>query len=174
MERNNNDILRIILIILGIIVVVWLFSKLFMTQRSDNNNNNSSIVNLSGNQEVQSVDTNASGQAKVTLNEDRTALYYEITTTPASTFTSPQTAAHFHLGARGENGPIVRTLNLQPVSATNGQRIYYEKGVWRNTDSEPLTQELVNHLLNGNIYINIHSEKYPDGEIRGQLTYSPD
>ena len=33
-----------------------------------------------------------------------------------------------------------------------------------------LTEDQAKALLGGNMYINVHSAKYPDGEIRGQLT----
>ena len=33
-----------------------------------------------------------------------------------------------------------------------------------------LTEDQSKALLSGNLYINVHTAKYPDGEIRGQLT----
>lgn len=30
---------------------------------------------------------------------------------------------------------------------------------------------LVNEIISGNIYINVHTVQYPNGEIRGQLKY---
>ncbi|CAB1277278.1 CHRD domain-containing protein [Candidatus Nitrosacidococcus tergens] len=32
-----------------------------------------------------------------------------------------------------------------------------------------LTQNITNELLSGNLYINVHSIKFPNGEIRGQI-----
>jgi hypothetical protein len=37
----------------------------------------------------------------------------------------------------------------------------------------PITPEQVQMLLNGLVYINIHDEQFPDGEIRGQLIGCP-
>ena len=33
-----------------------------------------------------------------------------------------------------------------------------------------LTEDQAKALLSGNMYIDVHSAKYPDGEIRGQIT----
>jgi hypothetical protein len=33
--------------------------------------------------------------------------------------------------------------------------------------------DLVSHAEAGGLYIDIHTEQYPDGEIRGQLTLAP-
>jgi CHRD domain len=32
-----------------------------------------------------------------------------------------------------------------------------------------LTEDQAKALLGGNMYVNVHTVKYPDGEIRGQL-----
>jgi len=42
-------------------------------------------------------------------------------------------------------------------------------GLWTSTDSEPLTPALIDELLAGNIYINLHTAANPGGEIRGQV-----
>ena len=47
-------------------------------------------------------------------------------------------------------------------------------GAWRTTDrNQPLTSELIGDLLSGNIYVNIHTEANPSGEIRGQVGWKP-
>jgi len=65
------------------------------------------------------------------------------------------TAAHFHGPAKeGENaGPMVPIKQLdRPM-----------KG------SATLTEDQSKALTGGKIYVNVHTAKYPDGEIRGQL-----
>ena len=40
---------------------------------------------------------------------------------------------------------------------------------WRATDPEALTPGLVDALLAGNLYVNVHTSAHPGGEIRGQI-----
>jgi len=42
-------------------------------------------------------------------------------------------------------------------------------GIWRSTDSQPLTRAFVDSLLLGRIYANFHTQANGTGEIRGQL-----
>jgi CHRD domain len=65
------------------------------------------------------------------------------------------TVMHIHRGAPGVNGPVAFDLGspTSPVSAT-----------WTG-----MTAADINDLLNGNLYVNIHSGGRPSGEIRGQI-----
>jgi hypothetical protein len=67
------------------------------------------------------------------------------------------TAAHIHEAAPGVAGPIVI-----PMSETSPG-----SGTW--IVKTTLTQTQLNSLLAGNMYVNVHSAAFPDGEIRGQL-----
>lgn len=67
------------------------------------------------------------------------------------------TAAHIHQGALGVNGPIIVPL----VESVPGS------GIW--TGAATLTDAQYNSLAAGNLYFNVHSAAFPDGEIRGQI-----
>ena len=86
-------------------------------------------------------------------------LEYAITIDTAS-LSGPVVSAHFHHGRVGTNGEVVRDLSF-----TDGQAV----GIWNSMDSQPLTPELTDALLAGNIYVNIHTAANPSGEIRGQV-----
>ena len=86
-------------------------------------------------------------------------------------------AAHFHCGRAGENGPVVFGLvNPGPLSF-DGHRI---RGTLTNADFSgadctPIIGRPVNNIaalkfaiLEGLIYVNVHSTVFPPGEIRGQ------
>lgn len=113
------------------------------------------------NQEVPAVTVNSdgSGTGAFTLDDTMSELDFRIT---FSNLTGPIVAAHFHVGAANESGPVVRTItgDFSGNTAT---------GKWQSTDSEPLTPALVDALLKGNLYINIHTAANGPGEIRGQI-----
>ena len=114
------------------------------------------ISNLDGDQEVPPVITNATGTASLTLTD--AGLEFSVTV-EGLTFT----AAHFHNGAVGVNGGVVRGITSDFVGNT-------ATGIWTSTDAgEELTPELIAELLAGNIYINVHTAANGGGEIRGQV-----
>ena len=122
-------------------------------------------ANLEGAQENPPVNTNARGTGTFMLNNAGTELTYDVTGTG---FGSRVTAGHFHNAAVGVNGPVVRDFNFL-ATATNGLAAT-AIGVWKSSDAtQPLTPTLLNALLNGSIYANLHTSQNGGGEIRGQL-----
>jgi len=114
---------------------------------------------LNGSQEVPSLTLPATGGGYFVLNGDRNELQFYLSVTGLS---GPITAAHFHNAAAGLNGPPVRTITADFEGEV-------ASGSWKSTDTEPLTPGLVNELLAGNIYVNVHTAAHPAGEIRGQV-----
>ena len=66
------------------------------------------------------------------------------------------TMAHIHQGAKGANGPVIVPL------AKNGD-------TYSVPDGKKLTPAQIEALKAGNLYVNVHSDKYKGGEIRAQL-----
>ncbi|MDQ6422940.1 CHRD domain-containing protein [Paenibacillus sp. LHD-117] len=83
------------------------------------------------------------------------------------------TDAHIHLGRPGQNGPVVATLfgpSRQGVSFRRG----VIRGTLRSSDLVgPLRgrsiRALVREIERGNAYVNVHTIRFPNGEIRGQI-----
>jgi Cu/Zn superoxide dismutase len=96
----------------------------------------------------------ATGTATFVLNDAGTELTYNI---QFSGLTGSEVAAHIHSDAEG--GAVVKDLG------TGSPKI----GKWTSTDTPALTPARVTDLLNGQLYVNIHSTVYPGGEIRGQI-----
>ncbi len=108
-------------------------------------------VSLSGKEQVPVVDTLANGKGLFTVTSNKI-----ISGSIKTDLVSP-TAVHIHYGPRGRNGPVVLPLV---------QTGYY---TWSVADNTRLTDTQYVQYIAGDFYVNVHSEAYPDGEIRGQL-----
>jgi hypothetical protein len=83
------------------------------------------------------------------------------------------TEAHIHLGRPGQNGPVVAFLfgpNRDGVTFRSG----VVRGTLRSNDLVgPLRglsiRRLIREIERGNAYVNVHTVRHPDGEIRGQI-----
>ena len=113
---------------------------------------------FSGSQEVPPVATPATGTAVLTLTDD--GLAYDIT---VEGLTSAITLAHFHNNYTGLSGGVVKTITASFTGNT-------ATGVWTKTDPEPLTPSLIADLLDGKLYLNVHTVNNGGGEVRGQIS----
>ncbi|MBI2770965.1 MAG: CHRD domain-containing protein [Burkholderiales bacterium] len=109
---------------------------------------------LSGSQEVPPAATTASGQAEVQYNQNTGKITWKVTYTGLS---AAATAGHIHgPAAVGANAGVVvpfgADVTAQPIQ---GETVL------------PIAQYA--DLAAGLYYVNIHSSKFPGGEIRGQL-----
>jgi CHRD domain len=85
------------------------------------------------------------------------------------------TAAHIHGGPEGVNGPILVTLfdHQTPMDqvSENGTITEHNPAFQSGTvTSEQQLHDFMRAMRNGQIYVNIHTEQHPDGEIHGQIT----
>lgn len=94
----------------------------------------------------------ATGTASLVLNDAQTEVDYVVSLNGLS---SPEFAAHFHNAPPGKAGPSLWTL-------VPGN---YKVGVW------PVGPFEVGELNAGRVYVNIHTEIYPTGEIRGDISF---
>jgi len=123
---------------------------------------------LDGAQEVPANGSAGSGTGSFVLNAERQDLGYSIT---YFGLTGPLSAAggHFHTGALGVAGPVVR-----PIAAGSGPAANTITDNWSSTTpGQPLTAALVDSLLAQKIFVNFHTASFPGGEIRGQLLFGP-
>lgn len=92
----------------------------------------------------------STGSASFTLNDAQTQLTYHI---EYSGLSSPEIAAHIHVGGPRENGAPTLTLALGSP----------KDGVWNISPAD------VTNLFDGKLYVNVHTETYVSGEIRGNI-----
>lgn len=110
---------------------------------------------LSGEQEVPSVTTGASGRGYVLV--DTADLTVELVVLTEGVDNA--TAAHIHTGPAGENGDILVAL----------EQITSEPGKWVTPAETAITEEILAVLISGGHYVNVHTPAFPNGEIRGQM-----
>ena len=107
-------------------------------------------VSLSGSEEVPPVTVPGTGSGSFRVAEDGTI------SGSVSTKDVQGTMAHIHRGAKGANGPVIVPLDK------NGDTYTVPAG-------RKLTPEQMNDLKAGNLYVNVHTNRYKGGEVRGQL-----
>ena len=107
-------------------------------------------VNLSGAEEVPPVTTSGSGSGSFRVAEDGTV------TGSVTTKGVPGTMAHIHMGAKGQNGPVIVPLSKDgdTYSVPSGRK---------------LTAAQLEAFKKGSLYVNVHTAKNKGGEVRGQL-----
>jgi hypothetical protein len=125
------------------------------------------VTNMTGQEEVPPVDTQAVGEAILTqdlpLNQ---TVHYFVNVTGIEGVSQ----GHIHSGAEGENGPIVVTLFN--FDSPQNEVLQYSNFTASNLEGPmqgKTMQDLIAALKNGTTYINVHTEQNPNGEIRGQL-----
>jgi len=124
-------------------------------------------VRLSGEQQVPPVRTSGKGKGSVVISAEDKTVYYDIYAKKLSSDIDLDIGVHFHRGERGVNGPVLKDIN---IDESDDCKYYRFKGKWTSRDSrQPLTQKDLDDLLSGRIYIGVHTEKHPEGEIRGQI-----
>jgi hypothetical protein len=107
-------------------------------------------VKLSGAEEVPPITVPGSGSGSFRVAEDGT-VSGSVTTKDVE-----GTMAHIHRGAKGTNGPVIVPLDKQgdTYTAPAGRK---------------LTAAQMEDLKKGNLYVNVHTNRYKAGEVRGQL-----
>ncbi len=108
-------------------------------------------VTLSGAQEVPANTSTASGRSDIRVAHDRGV-------SGGVRYTGMvATVAHIHEGAVGANGPVIVPL------------VKTAEGMFAVPPNTMLTPPQYASYQAGNLYVNVHSDAYPAGEIRAQL-----
>lgn len=132
------------------------------------NDNKNYITKLSGENEVPSVMTDATGVAKFNFSNDGMSASFQVNVDEIEDVRF----AHIHFAKAGANGGVVYTLRMDkvdgPVSGV------YAKGeiMPGSFSGKLLGGDLVilkEAFRTGNAYVNVHSDAFPSGELRGQV-----
>jgi len=108
-------------------------------------------VKLSPTEEVPpAAQSSGSGSGSIRVTQDG-SVSGSVTTTGVQ-----GTMAHIHQGAKGANGPVIVPLTK------SGDTYTVPAGAKLNASQ-------MQALKDGNLYVNVHSDKYKGGEVRAQL-----
>jgi hypothetical protein len=115
-------------------------------------------ADLSADEQAETTESPGFGRADFLLDRDTVRLSWKVT---YSKLTSAATGAHVHGPQRpGTNAGV--QIDLAP------------KGLILPLEgSAVLTDAQLEYLLSGRMYVNIHSQRYPRGELRGQIQRVP-
>jgi hypothetical protein len=124
---------------------------------------------LTGAGEIPPINTGAFGSATVTVNVATSTVTWNV-----QVFNLPSgvTLGHIHVGAVGTAGPTIVNFTV-PTPASNDfafsgsadpsqMTLRPDQGI-RSSD------DIIQAILGGNTYVNVHSQVNGGGEIRGQL-----
>jgi hypothetical protein len=147
-------------------------------------------ADLDGYQEPPSVSTTASGEFSARINRDGTAIAWTLS---YSALEGAVQQAHIHFGQRSVNGGITVFLctNLGngpagmqpcPVAPATISGTITAADVSPNIPATAAARaqgietgelaELISAIRAGSTYVNVHSVKWPGGEIRGQIDHN--
>ena len=117
--------------------------------------------------------SNSTGTAKFQVNDNNSKISYWLNVTGIKKINE----AHIHNGTSGQSGDIVVSLLSKSKSAKGGTsppEIDFSgnitKGELRSLLEGKDIADLVSIMSNGSAYVNVHTDKYPRGAIRGQIT----
>jgi hypothetical protein len=125
-------------------------------------------TSLNGRQEIPSNNSSATGLASF-KEIGNNSVWYEINLTGLDKVME----AHLHLGKIGINGdPIVMLFNNGPTGPINGTLVSdkFSADDFLGPMSGMSITDIVDKMKSGEIYVNIHTGSFPDGELRGQIS----
>jgi hypothetical protein len=128
-------------------------------------------VGLSGDNEVPPVLTDTSGTALVHVDQSLSEIRLKLDVRNGDA-TLGAAGAHFHCAPAGANGPVVAFVAGSFPPGYDGAfqiRATLTDASIINPACGATIMELVGSMLDGNVYLNVHSTAHPGGVIRGQV-----
>lgn len=141
---------------LGITILLVLASmSLALARQQTEHGGRPLTANLTGAAEVPGPgDADGAGSAKITLNQGKGQVCYELTVSNIAT----ANAAHIHVGASTVAGPVLVGLD-PPANGSSKGCVDLDKEKFKDLIQNP-----------ANYYVNVHNAEFPDGAVRGQLS----
>ncbi len=122
-------------------------------------------------------DTDATGNFSASLSGNRLTVTGEFSSLTSALFPvggedpvgNSESSAHIHIGDAGENGPIIRNLTVTSEEDTDeaDSPLGTFSGEFEGTFD--LSDEEVASLTSDGLYVNVHTDSFRSGELRGQI-----
>ena len=161
-----------IIAVLAAVLSVSTFSIVINSAKVQAQEGQTFSASLSGKDEVPPTESNSTGTAKFQVDENSSQVSYWVNVTGIKKINQ----AHIHNGTEGQNGDIVVTLTKNKSAKGNDgpPNIGFSGNITKDDLQGPLKDkeltDLVSLMSDGNAYVNVHTDKYPDGAIRGQIS----
>ena len=124
-------------------------------------------TSLTGTSEVEPVTTDATGGMAFEFRGGTLTATGSFSGLESDNINSP--GSHIHAGATAENGGVIHVLTPQLENDTDARAGTYSAG----DNTFELSEDEIGQLVTSGLYINIHSEEFTGGEIRGQILLAP-
>jgi hypothetical protein len=161
-EKGGMQMCKVKLLLFVILATILSVSVAFAAGKSFK-------AKLTGNDEVPSVKTKAKGDVKFKLSKDGKEMSYKL---DVKNIENP-TAAHIHRGMKGKSGPPLVNLFTGPKKEGKFSGKLSEGTITAKDLSGDLMgkslEDLEQLIRSGEIYVNVHTDANPNGEIRGQI-----
>ena len=151
-------------------------SLVLVSAPSKSASNENHKADLIGHEEVPAVSSTGSGELRMKIYEDSQVIEYEISYANLEGTTT--TASHIHLGQKSVNGGVIAFFcggggkpACTPTSGTFSGTIVPADVVGPAAQGIAAGEwdEVVRAIRAGMVYANVHTNKHPGGEIRGQI-----
>ena len=126
------------------------------------------FVTMTGDGEVPPSGEAGFGEAIVIVNDDGDQITID---SYFDGLTGPATASHIHVGPPDATGPVVLPFGGFPADTTGHYMAVLTADNFVPGGGLQTFSDLIDAMVNGNTYMNIHTQAHPGGEIRGQVYY---
>ena len=121
------------------------------------------IAPLSGASQPEGVPTDATGMVATEIRDTMVTLIGSFQDLSSDFDEAIRGGMHIHQALAGSNGPIIQPLSTELDSMDRSGIVLADSNIYA------LTELQLNAMLDRELYVNVHTEDYPAGEIRGQL-----
>jgi hypothetical protein len=121
-------------------------------------------ASLNAAQEEPRNSSRGTGSATFRIADNSRLIRYRIA---ARRLTGRVQAAHIHLGRPGVSGPVLVTICARPCTLPKSGTLTARQ--FSKAPGIPTFARAIRFIKQGRTYVNLHTSRFPKGEIRGQI-----